>query len=150
MTVPPPSPGADVNRQRRFVGGFESTFLPRHGIDSLQTTGHERRGTADLEALRASGVTWLRYPVRWHRIEASAGAYDWRETDRTLGWLHDAGMEPIVDLVHHTSYPAWLDGGFGDPRFPGTYLPPRERVPPVDLQPAAMSLSIPTPTARSA
>lgn len=122
MTTPPLSAGAGVDRQCRFIGGFESTFLPGHGVDSFQTTGHDRRRTADLEALRASGVTWLRYPVRWHRIEAAAGAYDWRETDRSLGWLRDAGMEPIVDLVHHTSYPSWLDGGFGDPRFPGAYL----------------------------
>jgi len=26
-------------------------------------------------------------------------------------------MRPIVDLVHHTSYPRWLTGGFADPRF---------------------------------
>src|SRR4051812_6827980 len=28
----------------------------------------------------------------------------------------DYGWSPIVDLVHHTSYPAWLKGGFADPR----------------------------------
>jgi hypothetical protein len=32
------------------------------------------------------------------------------------------GFRPIVDLVHHTSYPAWLDDGFADPRFGTAYL----------------------------
>jgi beta-glucosidase/6-phospho-beta-glucosidase/beta-galactosidase len=31
-------------------------------------------------------------------------------------------MRPIVDLVHHTSYPAWLTDGFADSRFPSAYL----------------------------
>ncbi len=31
-------------------------------------------------------------------------------------------MRPILDLVHHTSYPRWLTEGFADPRFPAAYL----------------------------
>ncbi|HEY8678359.1 MAG TPA: hypothetical protein VIN39_06980 [Candidatus Dormibacteraeota bacterium] len=26
-----------------FIGAFESTYLPRHDIDVLETTGHTRR-----------------------------------------------------------------------------------------------------------
>jgi beta-glucosidase/6-phospho-beta-glucosidase/beta-galactosidase len=58
--------------------------------------------------LRSCGVTWLRYPVRWHRVEAEPGRFNWTETDEVLGYMRDSGMRPIVDLVHHTSYPRWV------------------------------------------
>jgi len=105
-----------------IVGGFESTYLPVHDRDVFETTGHSVRWVQDLERLRATGVRRLRYPVRWHRVESSPGVYDWRTTDATLGYLHERGMTPIVDLVHHTSYPGWLVGGFGDARFGDAYL----------------------------
>ncbi|MDQ4096642.1 MAG: family 1 glycosylhydrolase, partial [Actinomycetota bacterium] len=64
----------------------------------------------------------LRYPVRWHRIERKPKAFDWRATDEVLGYLRDNDMCPIVDLVHHTSYPRWLRRGFLDRQFPKAYL----------------------------
>jgi beta-glucosidase/6-phospho-beta-glucosidase/beta-galactosidase len=60
--------------------------------------------------------------VRWHRIEREPKAFDWRATDEVLGHLRDNGMRPIVDLVHHTSYPRWLRRGFLDRQFPKAYL----------------------------
>lgn len=105
-----------------FLGAFESTYLPRHDTDVLETTGHDRRWRSDLALLRACGVTRLRYPVRWHRIECEGGVYDWRGTDEVLGHLADTGMAPVVDLLHHTSYPRWLRLGFADPAFPVAYL----------------------------
>ncbi len=105
-----------------LVGGFETTYLPGHDRDVAETTEHDIRWRDDLELLHSFGVTRLRYPVRWHRIEADEGEYDWRGTDQVLGHLHDRGLRPILDLVHHTSYPRWLEGGFADPRFGGAYL----------------------------
>ncbi|HLM18452.1 MAG TPA: family 1 glycosylhydrolase [Acidimicrobiia bacterium] len=105
-----------------FVGAFESTFQPHHDVDVLESTGHVERFHSDLALLSAFGIRRLRYPVRWHRVEAEPGRLDWSETDRTLGELQAWGFDPIVDLVHHTSYPAWLDEGFADPRFPDAFL----------------------------
>ncbi|HEY8589699.1 MAG TPA: family 1 glycosylhydrolase [Naasia sp.] len=108
--------------QLEMIGSFESTYLPAHDRDVIETTEHDRRFEADIDLLTRSGVTRLRYPVRWHRVESEEGALDWSGTDRTLGLLRDRGLRPIVDLVHHTSYPAWLTGGFADPRFGAAYL----------------------------
>jgi len=36
--------------------------------------------------------------------------------------MAENGMTPIVDLVHHTSYPRWLSAGFADTRFGRAYL----------------------------
>jgi beta-glucosidase/6-phospho-beta-glucosidase/beta-galactosidase len=105
-----------------LVGAFESTYLPAHDIDIVETSGHAALWREDLARLRACGVTRLRYPVRWHRIERVPGRFDWSATDQVLGHLRDEGMRPIVDLVHHTSYPRWLTGGFADPRWGPAYL----------------------------
>jgi beta-glucosidase len=105
-----------------IIGGFESTYLPAHDTDITETTGHSTSWKQDLQLLAATGVKRLRYPVRWHRVEADEGKYDWSGTDKVLHYLRDHGFEPIIDLVHHTSYPRWLAGGFADPRFGSAYL----------------------------
>jgi beta-glucosidase/6-phospho-beta-glucosidase/beta-galactosidase len=91
-------------------------------VDVAETTGHIARWRADFELLLGCGVTRLRYPVRWHRIQPDRRTFDWVATDEVLGWLRDHGMRPIVDLCHHTSYPRWLKRGFADRRFAEAYL----------------------------
>jgi beta-glucosidase/6-phospho-beta-glucosidase/beta-galactosidase len=105
-----------------ILGSFESTFLPAHDRDIVETTEHDVRFRDDLELLKQSGISRLRYPVRWHRIESTEGVFDWSATDEVLLHLRDSGFRPIVDLVHHTSYPAWLTDGFADARFGPAYL----------------------------
>ncbi|HST48576.1 family 1 glycosylhydrolase [Jatrophihabitans sp.] len=102
---------------RTVVGGFESTHLPAYRTDLAEATGHAERWQADLDDLLAAGVRCLRYPLRWPRIEPEPGRFDWSRTDRVLEHLRAAGAVPIVDLVHHTSYPDWLSDGFRDEGF---------------------------------
>jgi hypothetical protein len=80
-------------------------------------TGHAEHWDDDLEHLLSVGVRHLRFPLRWQRIEPAPGCFDWDETDRVLGRLRDRGAVPIVDLVHHTTYPRWLTDGFRGPDF---------------------------------
>src|SRR3712207_6043593 len=96
--------------------------MPAHDVDVMETSGHVTRWREDLGTMRRLGITRVRYPVRWHRVEPEEGCFRWRETDKVLGWMADRGMTPIVDLVHHTSYPRWLTGGFADARFGPAYL----------------------------
>jgi beta-glucosidase/6-phospho-beta-glucosidase/beta-galactosidase len=111
-------PGAPIE----FVGGFESTYLPGHDRDVFETTQHDERRRDDLTLLQACGVQRVRYPVRWHRTEQQPGVFDWSDTDSAFDALAARGIEPIVDLVHHTSYPAWLTRGFADERFHDAYV----------------------------
>jgi beta-glucosidase/6-phospho-beta-glucosidase/beta-galactosidase len=99
-----------------FIGAFESTYQPAFDTDGFETTGHHLRWKEDIELLRSCGVRQLRYPIRWHRIEEEPGIFDWRGTDQVLGYLEDADIHLIVDLVHHTSYPRWIED-FADPAF---------------------------------
>ncbi len=101
----------------RFLGAFESTYLPGHGVDVSEATGHDANWRGDLDTVLAAGVTQFRYPLRWHRIEPAPGCYDWTATDAVLAHLREQGADPVIDLVHHTSYPEWLSDGFRDRRF---------------------------------
>ena len=105
-----------------LIGGFESTYMPEHDVDVMELTGHATRWRRDFRLLSELGIRRLRYPIRWHRVEKKPRTYDWAATDAVLGHLRRQGFQPIVDLLHHTSYPRWLDGGFADPRFGQAYL----------------------------
>jgi beta-glucosidase/6-phospho-beta-glucosidase/beta-galactosidase len=103
-----------------ILTGFESTYAPLHNRDVCETNCHVDRRCEDLDLLVASGVRRVRYPVRWHRVEEVPGELDWRETDEAMECLLSRGLQPIADLLHHTSHPAWLD--FADPRFRPAFL----------------------------
>lgn len=104
-----------------FLGAFESTYQPAHDRDVMETTGHSVRWREDLKLLGSCHVRRLRYPLRWHRIEPAPGCYDWAYTDEVLGFMVDNGFEPIVDFLHHTSYPLWL-GDLASPHFETAFL----------------------------
>ena len=99
------------------MAGFESTHLPGYRTDLFEVTGHCQRWQDDLDDLLGVGVRHLRYPLRWPQIQPEPGRFDWSEADRVLEHLRDAGAVPIIDLVHHTSYPDWLRDGFRDREF---------------------------------
>ncbi|MFN2568606.1 MAG: family 1 glycosylhydrolase [Candidatus Dormibacteria bacterium] len=105
-----------------LLGSFESTYQPEHDVDVSESNQHDRRWAEDLELLRSCSVSRLRYPIRWHRIEQEEGRLDWAATDAVLDHMRRQGLRPTVDLLHHTSYPRWLTGGFADPRFGVAYL----------------------------
>ena len=104
-----------------FLTGFESTFMPLHDTDVLRLTRHDERWYDDLELVYEAGLRRLRYPIPWHRIERVRGRYDWHWVDEVLAGMRELGLTPIVDPVHHTSFPRWLSDGFLNPEFPSAY-----------------------------
>ena len=106
----------------KFITGFEGTYIFPCDADVLETTEHATRYPQDLVRLKTDGIEAFRCCIPWHRIEAVEGAYDWAWTDRYLGQVRALGLDPIVDPLHHTSFPAWLEGGFADRRFQSSYL----------------------------
>lgn len=101
-----------------YFSGIESTYMPHADVDVLETTRHVQQVEADLQLARGLGLRYLRYSAPWHRIEGTRGTWDWQWMDRAMGALQAAGIEPIIDLLHHTSFPRWLEGGFAHPEFP--------------------------------
>ena len=105
-----------------YLGAFESTKIHGGGVDVLETTRHIEFWEADLLRLREAGITELRYPIPWHRIESEVGEFDWRWIDGPMRLIRDLGLQPILDPLHHVSIPNWLTSGFANPHFPDLYM----------------------------
>lgn len=103
------------------LGGFESTQIFGTGVDVLGTTRHIEFWEEDLGRLHAAGIDSLRYPIPWHRIEKEQGRFDWSCVDGPMEFMQANGMRPILDPLHHTSFPEWLTDGFLHPEFPSLY-----------------------------
>jgi beta-glucosidase/6-phospho-beta-glucosidase/beta-galactosidase len=103
------------------LGGFESTHIFGSGQDILGTTRHIEFWREDLSLLLESGIRTLRYSIPWHRIEQTPGEFDWTWIDGPMRWMQSVGLTPIVDPLHHTSFPTWLTDGFLNPEFPALY-----------------------------
>jgi beta-glucosidase/6-phospho-beta-glucosidase/beta-galactosidase len=107
----------------KILSGFESTQIHGSGgRDVLQLTRHTEFYREDLELVRACGLDTMRYSVPWHTVEREPDVYDWRWVDEALGCMRRLGINPILDPLHHTSFPEWLDGGFANPQFARLYL----------------------------
>lgn len=70
-------------------------------FDQMHISGHARR-PRDLEAFAGLGIQQMRCGVLWERF-AQQRCWSW--TDEYLGAVRQAGMAPIVGLVHHGSGP---------------------------------------------
>jgi dTDP-4-dehydrorhamnose reductase len=89
--------------------GFECTVnrIGERWFDQLKLTGHHDR-IEDLDLLKDLGVEAVRYPVLWERIcPNDPTQFDWDWTDQRLDRLRQAGIEPIVSLLHHGSGPQY-------------------------------------------
>lgn len=102
-------------------GAFESTKLHGSGTDILGTTRHIEFCENDLGMLLDAGLRDLRYSIPWHRIERLAGEFDFTWMDVPMRFMERNGMSPVVDPLHHVSFPDWLEGGFFHPLFPKLY-----------------------------
>ncbi len=96
----------------KFYGAFESTKIPSPHRDILGTTRHTELWASDLRLLRAAGIRDLRYPVPWHRVEPEPGVFDFRWMDGPMQLMERLGMDPVLDPIHHVSFPDWLTHGF--------------------------------------
>ena len=106
----------------KFLSGFESTHIFGSGTDVLNLTGHTKFVEEDLELASACNLDLMRYSVPWHSIEREPGVFDWSWPDKALARLQSLGIEPILDPLHHTSFPEWLTDAFANPNFDEHYL----------------------------
>lgn len=106
----------------RFFSGFESTHIFGSEKDVLELTRHTEFYREDLQMASSTGLDLMRYSAPWHSIERERGTYDWQWMDNALRCLNDLGIEPIIDPLHHTSFPNWLKGGFANPIFVDSYF----------------------------
>jgi beta-glucosidase/6-phospho-beta-glucosidase/beta-galactosidase len=106
----------------KYLSGIESTYIYGTGKDVLDLTRHKELFREDLSLVRKCGVDQLRYSIPWHSVETVQGTYDWTWVDQALKRMLMLGIDPILDPLHHTSFPDWLTEGFADDRFVSAYL----------------------------
>jgi beta-glucosidase/6-phospho-beta-glucosidase/beta-galactosidase len=122
-------PSTDTPRLELDAGfvvaaGIEASApVIRGGVrqDELRKTGHWERYEEDLQLVASFGIRYLRYSVPFHVVARSDDPreFDWAWTDSALGALREAGLEPILDLLHF-GLPDDL-GAVGDRRLVGRY-----------------------------
>ncbi len=106
-----------------WSAGVEDTFIvapwPATGrtLDEYELTGHYERACEDIGLMAELGVRTTRYGIPWHRVNPALAKWDWEWTDRSLDYLLELGIEPIIDLVHY-GVPGWIKGAFLNPDFP--------------------------------
>ncbi|WP_205123553.1 family 1 glycosylhydrolase [Cognatilysobacter lacus] len=105
------------NTKLQLWGGLECTIC-RVGDSytrQLDRSAHTTRA-GDIERFAGLGMQAIRYPVLWEQIAPEGlETADWSWPDARLGELRDAGIEPIVGLVHHGSGP--MHTSLVDPAF---------------------------------
>ncbi|UVW29796.1 family 1 glycosylhydrolase [Massilia sp. H6] len=104
------NPKKSTNSQTRPLelwGGLECTVnrVRDEYFSQLDRNGHAGRA-CDIERFASTGIRAIRYPVLWERTapEGLSNA-DWSWPDERLAALREAGVNPIVGLVHHGSGP---------------------------------------------
>lgn len=98
-------------------GGLECTIC-RVGdtyTRQLDRSAHATRA-GDIEKFAELGMQAIRYPVLWEQVAPEGlESADWSWPDERLAQLREAGIEPIVGLVHHGSGP--MHTSLVDPEF---------------------------------
>ena len=106
-----------------WLTGIEDTFItapwPQTGrtLDEYELTGHYDKWREDLDLMASLGVKAARYGIPWHRIQPARNQWDFSFADKTLEYLLERGIDPIVDLVHY-GLPPWLEHAFLNDDFP--------------------------------
>ena len=86
-----------------FLGGFECACHRRKDgtqVDVTAMTQHDRMAEQDYSVLQQAGIRTVRDGLRWHRIEVSAGVYDWSSFLPMLKAATRTGTQVIWDLCH--------------------------------------------------
>jgi beta-glucosidase/6-phospho-beta-glucosidase/beta-galactosidase len=102
--------------------GIEDTFVPQErpgerAIDEYALTEHYERYREDFALAAGVGAELLRWGVPWYRISPEPGRWDWDWTDRAVDALLEAGLRPVIDLLHYGT-PTWIDGQFAAADYP--------------------------------
>lgn len=93
-------------------GGVECSYnrVRSRYLDQLEYCCHYKRPESDISFVSELGITTMRYPVIWERLQPYRDAViSWRSVESPLNALRDSNIKPIAGLVHHGSGPKYAD-----------------------------------------
>lgn len=112
-----------MNQQWNWAVGIEDTFVTQveggeRQLDEYELTQHYTQWVSDLDLVRKSGATMIRYGIPWYKIEEQCGKFDWSWTDQVMAYFRKhRDLVPIIDLVHYGT-PHWLKNEFMNGDYP--------------------------------
>jgi dTDP-4-dehydrorhamnose reductase len=101
-------------------GGLECSLnrVEDNYMDQLVRSGHYTRAADDIKRFSELGIKALRYPILWEKHAPQPNTIiDWSYSTARINELNQAGIEPVVGLVHHGSGPVYadfFDGSFAE------------------------------------
>src|SRR5687768_8367058 len=98
-------------------GGIECSYnrVRSKYFDQLKYCNHYERGAKDIQLFSDLGITTMRYPVIWERLQPRADIpVDWSSVVGPLNALKEHNIKPIAGLVHHGSGPRYAEIGSAD------------------------------------
>jgi dTDP-4-dehydrorhamnose reductase len=101
-----------TRRVPELWGGIECSYNRVRGkyFDQLQYCDHYGRAVNDITLFQDLGITTMRYPVIWERLQTHLDqVIDWSSAETPLNELREKGIKPIAGLVHHGSGPRFAD-----------------------------------------
>ncbi len=102
--IRPPAAEMPLEVDRGFViaTGIECSapLVDGRRVDELAKTGHDTRFAEDFGLAANLGVRYIRYGIPFHRVNPRPDIFDWHWVDAALQSCRDAGLTPIVDLMH--------------------------------------------------
>jgi dTDP-4-dehydrorhamnose reductase len=93
-------------------GGIECSYnrVRSKYFDQLLYCDHYARSEKDIELFAELGITTMRYPVIWERLQPRTGcSVSWNSVEVPLNALMARNIQPIAGLVHHGSGPRYAD-----------------------------------------
>lgn len=109
-------------RDFHWLTGIEDTFIAhaevgKRRLDEYELTNHYTKWYEDVGLMSSLGVDMARYGIPWYKVEPEPGRFDWSWTDQVLPAMADAGISPVIDLMHYGT-PLWLENLFLNNRYP--------------------------------
>src|SRR4051812_42763835 len=105
-----------------FATGIENSYPTIAGgvrVDEMDKCGHYARWREDLDLVRETGLSCLRWGPPLYKTFVAPGRYDWEWTDAVMDGMWRRGIEPVLDLCHF-GLPDWL-GDFQNTDFPAYF-----------------------------
>lgn len=104
-----------------WLTGIEDTFVPhaepgKRKLDEYELLDHYTCWREDLGLMRELGVDMARYGIPWYKVEPAPGVFDWDWVDRVMAGFAEAGIAPVIDLVHYGT-PLWMENTFLNNRY---------------------------------
>jgi beta-glucosidase len=111
-----------VQASFHWLTGIEDTFVPhaepgKRKLDEYELLNHYTRWREDIGLMQELGVDMARYGIPWYKIEPRPGHFDWSFTDLVMAAFAEAGIAPVIDLMHYGT-PLWLENLFLNNHYP--------------------------------